>query len=162
MNEQGTELKTRHSFGDFLYWNLIVSVPFITACIAIARDSIVWLVFYIITCVLLVMVIYRFFCTHCTHYLQGTKTTKCMFFWGVPKFFKEKPGPLSLLEKSVALLTPLVVTLLPLYYLLLQPGLLVIYFLSVIVLCTTLRRYECKRCIYSQCPANCVKEDLEI
>jgi len=160
MNEQGTELKERHNFGDFLYWNLVVSVPFITACMAIVRDSTLWLVVYIITCILLIMVIYKFYCTHCPHYIQGAKNTKCMFFWGVPKFFKEKPGPLSLLEKSVALLTPLVVALLPLYYLLLQPGLLVIYFLSAIVLCTTLRRYECRRCIYSQCPANCVQKDL--
>ena len=45
MNEQETQLKTQHNFGDFLYWNLVVSVPFITACIAIAKDSIVWLVF---------------------------------------------------------------------------------------------------------------------
>ena len=158
MNEQETQLKTRHNFGDFLYWNLIVSVPFITACMAIARDSIVWLVFYIITCILLVMVIYKFYCTYCPHYIQSAKNTKCMFFWGVPKFFKEKSGPLSLLEKTVALFIPLVLVLLPIFYLLLQPGLLVIYFLSVIVLCTTLRRYECKRCIYSQCPVNCAEK----
>ena len=162
MNEHETQLKTRHKFLDFLYWNLVVSVPFITACIAIAGSSTVWLVCYIMACIILIIVIYRFFCTHCPHYLQGTKTTKCMFFWGVPKFFKEKSDPLSLFDKAVALFTPIVIILLPVYWLLLQPGLLVIYFLSVIVLCTTLRRYECRRCIYSQCPANCVKKDLGI
>ena len=59
MNEQETQLKTQHKFRDFLYWNLVVSVPFITACIAIAKDSILWLIFYIITCILLIMVIYK-------------------------------------------------------------------------------------------------------
>ena len=157
MNKQKTRLKTRHNFGDFLYWNLIVSVPFITACMAIARESALWLVFYIITCILLVMVIYKFYCTRCPHYIQSPKNTKCMFFWGIPKFFKEKSGPLTLLEKTVALVIPLVIVFLPLYYLLLQPGLLVIYFLSVIILGATLRRYECKRCIYSQCPINCAE-----
>ena len=98
MNEQETQLKTQHNFGDFLYWNLVVSVPFITACIAIARESILWLICYIITCILLVMVIYKFYCTHCPHYIQSPKNTKCMFFWGIPKFFKEKSGPLSLLK----------------------------------------------------------------
>jgi hypothetical protein len=158
MNEQEPQLKTRHNFGDFLYWNLIVSVPFVTACIAIARESILWLICYIITCILLVMVIYKFFCTHCPHYIQSSKNTKCMFFWGIPKYFKEKSGPLSLLEKIVALVVPFVIVLLPLYYLLLQPGLLVIYFLSVMVLCTTLRRYECTRCIYSRCAVNCAQK----
>ncbi|MBW2598333.1 MAG: hypothetical protein JRC55_07000 [Deltaproteobacteria bacterium] len=133
MNEQETQLKTQHNFGDFLYWNLVVSVP-------------------------LVMVIYKFYCTHCPHYIQSPKNTKCMFFWGIPKFFKEKSGPLSLIEKSVALVIPFVIVLLPLYYLLLQPGFLVIYFLSVMVLCTTLRRYECKRCVYFQCPVNCAEK----
>jgi len=141
MNEQETQLKTQHNFGDFLYWNLVVSVPFITACMAIARESILWLICYIITCILLVMVIYKFYCTHCPHYIQSPKNTKCMFFWGIPKFFKE-----------------FVIVLLPLYYLLLQPGFLVIYFLSVMVLCTTLRRYECKRCVYFQCPVNCAEK----
>jgi hypothetical protein len=155
MNEPETQLKTRYNFGDFLYWNLVVSVPFITACIAIAKDSMVWLIFYIISCISLVIVIYKFYCTHCPHYIQSAKNTKCMFFWGVPKFFKEKSAPLNLIEKTVILFISLVLVLLPLYHLLLQPGMLVIYFLSVMVLCTTLRRYECKRCIYSQCPANC-------
>jgi hypothetical protein len=44
---------------------------------------------------------------------------------------------------------------------LLQPGLLVIYLLSMGVLGLTLRRYECKRCVYFQCPSNCVPEGLK-
>jgi hypothetical protein len=58
MTPPETPLKTQHKFLDFLYWNLVVSVPFIAACIAIVEKSIAWLIIYIIACILLVMVIY--------------------------------------------------------------------------------------------------------
>jgi len=161
MNHPETPLKTKHTFLDFLYWNMVVSVPFITACIAIVEESIAWLIIYIIVCILLVMVIYRFYCIHCPHYHQNTKTLKCMFFWWMPKFFKAKSGPLSPLEKTVSVITLLVIIMLPIYWLLLRPGLLVIYLLSVGVMGTTLRRYECKRCVYYQCPSNCVPKKLK-
>ena len=44
MNSTETPLKIRHTFLDFLYWNLVVFVPFIAACIAIAETSIAWLI----------------------------------------------------------------------------------------------------------------------
>ena len=161
MNHPETPLKTQHKFLDFLYWNLVVSVPFIAACVAIIEESIAWLIIYIIACISLVMVIYRFYCIHCPHYHQSGKTLKCMFFWWMPKFFKAKSGPLSPLEKTVSVITLLVIIMLPIYWLLLQPGLLVIYLLPIGVLGLTLRRYECKRCVYFQCPSNCVPEKLK-
>ena len=156
-----TPLKTQHTFVDFLYWNLVVSVPFITACVAIIEESIAWLIVYIIACISMVMVIYRFYCIHCPHYYQSGKTLKCMFFWGMPKIFKAKSGSLSPLEKTVSVMTLLAIITLPIYWLLLRPGLLVIYLLSIGVLGLTLRRYECKRCVYFQCPSNCVPEELK-
>ena len=151
-------IKTGHRFSDCIYWNLFILIPLITACVGIARQSVFWLIVYLLlSVVVFFVVVLKFFCTHCPHYIQGAKTTKCMFFWGVPKFFKAKSEPLKLFDKTVAVVVSLVITLLPLYWLSLQPGLLVIYFLSVIVLFTTLRRYECRRCIYSQCPSNCAK-----
>jgi hypothetical protein len=161
MNHPETPLKTRHTFLDFLYWSLMVSVPFIAACIAIVEKSIVWLIIYLIACISLVMVIYRFYCIHCPHYHQSGKTLKCMFFWCMPKFFKPVSGPLSLLEKTVSVIALLVIIMLPIYWLLLQPGLLLIYLLSIGVLGLTLRRYECKRCVYFQCPSNCVPKELK-
>ena len=159
MNPAEPPLKIRHTFLDFLYWSLMVSVPFIAACVAIVEKSIVWLIIYIIACISLAMVIYRFYCIHCPHYHQSGKTLNCMFFWWMPKFFKAKFGPLSLLEKTVSIITLLIIIMLPIYWLLLRPGLLVIYLLSIGVLGLTLRRYECKRCVYFQCPSNCVPED---
>ena len=74
-----------------------------------------------------------------------------MFYWEMPKLFKAAPGPLSILEKVVSLFTLLIIILLLLYWLLLEPGLMVIYFLSAGVAVTTIRRYECSRCVYTQC-----------
>ncbi len=160
MNHLKTPLKTQHTFLDFFYWNLIVSVPFIAACMAIVEKSIMWLILYIMACISLVLVIYRFYCIHCPHYHKSGRTLKCMFFWGMPKFFKSKSGPLSLTETSVSVMALVVIIILPAYWLLLKPGLLVIYLLSVGVLGLTLRRYECKRCVYFNCPSNCVPEEL--
>jgi len=158
MNEPEIRLKTRHSFTDFLYWNLALSVPIITACVAIIRNSVWGFILYVIVGLGLVMVIYRFYCTHCPHYIQGKGATRCMFFWGIPKIFEAKPGPLSMFERIVSLTAPVIMILLPLYWLVLEPALLVVYVLSMTVFIMTVRRNECGRCIYYDCPVNCVPE----
>lgn len=159
MKNPATQLKRRHEFLDYLYWNLLLSVPVITACIAILRNSILWFIFYAIACSALITSIYRFFCTHCPHYIRGHRTTKCMFLWGIPKFFKSRPEPLNLFEKTVSIMAPFVMIVLPLYWLIFQLDLLVIYLLSLGVLFSTIRRNECGRCIHFNCPVNCVPED---
>ena len=161
MIESKAQLKTHHGFFDYLYWNLLTAVPVVTACIAIFEHSIVWLIVYIVVCVSLIVLIYRFCCTHCPHYIQAAKTTKCMFFWAVPKFFESRPGPLSLFEKAVSITAPIILILLPFYWLSLQPGLLVIYSLSMAALVLTIRRNECGRCIYFNCPACRVPEEIK-
>lgn len=159
MNDAKDLLKTHHTFLDFLYWNLVIAVPFVTACVAIARHSIVWLIGYIILCILLTVVILRFYCTHCPHYLRKSNKLKCMFFWGIPKHFKPRPEPLSILDKTVSTIVLVLIILFPIYWLRLQPALLVIYVLAWGVAMATLRRYECRRCVYFKCPSNCVPED---
>ena len=161
MIDSKTQLKTHHRFLDYLYWNLLAAIPIITACVAILEHSVIWLIVYIIICISLIALIYRFYCTHCPHYVQSTNTTKCMFFWGIPKFFESRPGPLSFFEKALSLISPILLILLPLYWLSLEPGLLVIYSLSLAALVLTIRRNECGRCIHFQCPANRVPEDVQ-
>jgi len=160
MNNPTCELKNRHRFVDFLYWYLVISVPFITACAAILEHSASWFIIYIIAGFGGVITIYKFYCTHCPHYTRNTGTTKCMFFWGAPKFFKLNPGPLSLLEKAVVFLTVAVIVMLPVYWLIQQPALMVVYILSLAVFAITVRRNECGRCIYFNCPANAVPENI--
>jgi len=161
MNESKTQLKAQHKFLDYLYWNLFAALPFITACIGIYKNSIIWLIFYIIIFLCLIILIYRFYCTHCPHYIQGAKTTKCMFFWGIPKFFKSNTKPPNFFEKAVSLIAALIILLLPLYWLRFHTELFVIYLLSLAVFGITIRRNECRRCIYFNCPANNVPEDIK-
>ena len=96
----------------------------------------------------------RFFCSHCPHYGRNGKTVKCLFLWGLPKFFQPRRGPLGWRAKGLALLAAVVMVLFPLYWLLDQPGQLLVYAVALTAVGMTLRRYECSRCIYHDCPAN--------
>ena len=161
MSENQTLLKKKHTFKDFLYWNLFIAIPIVTACIAILKESVAWLIIYIVVSIFLFAVIYRFYCTHCPHYIQGGQSTTCMFFWGIPKLFDSRPGPLSLFEKFMTFAATIILIVFPFYWLISSPGLLVIYVLSMVALLTTIRRNECSRCVYFHCPVNCVPEDLK-
>ena len=102
MCETESRLKKRHKFLDFLYWNLVASVPLITACIAIGKISILGLILYLTAGLLLIIVLLKFYCTRCPHYTREGKRLKCIFFWGMPKFFAPRPGALSAGDKLVA------------------------------------------------------------
>ena len=161
MNESKTQLKSQHKFSDYLYWNLFAALPFITACIGIYKNSIIWLIVYVIISFSLITLIYRFYCTHCPHYIQGAETTKCMFFWGIPKFFKSNIKPPNFFEKAISLIAALIILLLPLQWLRFHIELFVIYLLSLAVFGITIRRNECRRCIYFNCSSNKVPEDIK-
>jgi hypothetical protein len=154
-------LRERYTFIDFLYYTSLLAVPVFTAFYAISRDSTWWLIFYIFLCIGATAVIYRFYCSHCPHYTREERTTRCMFFWGLPKFFKPHPGPLSFLDKTLACISPAAVFIFPLYWLFQHMGLLIIFAFSLVAFIATVRRNECRRCIYFNCPANTVPEDLK-
>ena len=154
-------LRERYTFIDYLYYTTLMAIPVFTAFYAISNHSMGWLIFYIVLCIAAVAVIYRFYCSHCPHYTREGRTTQCMFFWGIPKFFKPRPGPLDLLDKTVALIAPTILVIFPLYWLFQQLGLLVIFTLSLTAFLSTLRRNECRRCIYFDCPVNKAPEDMK-
>ncbi len=155
------DFKHRYTFGDFLYWNLMAAVPLLTAGAAIAAASTFWLGAYLLVVLACILALYRFFCSHCPHYARGEKTVKCLFMWGVPKFFEPRKGPLKWHEKGLSLLAGLVLILFPLYWLLDHPGQLMVYVIAVTVVGLTLRRTECGRCIYVDCPANRVPAERQ-
>jgi len=154
-------LRERYTFIDFLYYTGLLAVPILTACYAIANDSKGWLIFYLVLCIAAVAVIYRFYCSHCPHYTREGRTTRCMFFWGIPKFFASHPGPLSFLDKTLAFIAPAAVFIFPLYWLFQHIGLLAIFLLSLLGFISTVRRNECRRCIYFECPVNKAPEDMK-
>jgi hypothetical protein len=154
MIENCHDLKQRHSFADYLYWSLMAAVPLLTAATAIAAVSALWLGVYLLVLLAGLLMLCRFFCSHCPHYARSGKTVKCLFLWGLPKFFEPRPGPPGWRAKGLSLLTAVVMVLFPLYWLLDQPGPLLIYAAALTAVGMTLRRYECSRCIYRDCPAN--------
>ena len=158
---QSPPLRERYTFIDFLYYMTLVAVPAFTACHAIANHSMVWLIFYLVLCIAAGIVLLRFYCTHCPHYTRENRTVRCMFMWGVPKYFVPRPGPLSLGDKAVALIAPTVLVVFPLPWLLQQPGLMIIFILSLVAFLSTVRKNECQRCIYFDCPVNKAPEDLK-
>ena len=155
------QLKTKHGLYDCVYWCLFLAMPIITACVAISKSSMLWMAAYILASVIFfAVVVFKFFCTHCPHYLQGEKTVNCMFIRGVPKYFQPKPGPYGFLELAVVALAMLVWVAFPVYWLYFHRGLLAIYIVSVVVFVATMKRYECVRCIHFDCPANSVSEEI--
>jgi hypothetical protein len=158
---QRVPLRERYTFVDFLYYMTLLAVPAFTAFYAIANYSMAWLIFYVVLCLAAGIVILRFYCTHCPHYTRKSRTIRCMFMWGIPKLFASRPGPLSLLDKAVALLVPSILVVFPLFWLLQQPGLMLIYILSLIAFLSTVRKHECRRCIYFDCPVNKAPEDMK-
>ncbi len=152
-------IKKTHSFSDFLYWNMFFAIPLFTAILAIFKHSVLWMSFYIVICVLMLMVICRFFCTHCPHYNTGN-TIKCMFLWGFPKLFEYRPGPYKFRDKLMTFLAAVVLLGFPVYWFLMEPGLFIIYALSLIVFFISVRRYECIQCVNRHCPVNAVPETI--
>lgn len=144
----------KHRISDVLYWNLTASVPFVTALVGLYRESVAWLILYLLAAIGCVLLILRFFCSHCPYYTTGSRTLHCMFFWGIPKVFSEDPTPLRRSHKVIALAAPVILAFLPVAALLQQIPLLVIYALSLGVFLLTMRRFACVRCDYTSCPAN--------
>lgn len=152
-------IKTEHRFSDRIYWNLFILIPLITACVAIGRQSVFWLIAYLlVSVVVFFVVVLKFFCTHCPHYGAQGGCVKCMFFWGVPKYFEPKPGPYTVFEQILTVGSVLFWGVFPLLWLSFHSGLLAIYVISLVVLMATLRRYECDRCLHFSCPVNKVPE----
>ena len=96
---ENIQLREKHGFADFLYWIMMLLVPFVTGLLAIYRHSVAWFAGYMTILIAMIAVLLRFYCTHCPHYLKEEKKLKCMFFWWTPKYFTPRPGPYNFLEK---------------------------------------------------------------
>ncbi|WDP89579.1 MAG: hypothetical protein HUN04_07545 [Desulfobacter sp.] len=154
MADEKCSLKYRYTFPDFLYYIGLLAIPFTTGMVAVLDKSLAGAVIFFMVIAVSIPVVLRFFCTHCPHYCRDEKRLNCIFFWRFPKFFSQRPGSLSLREKILSVGGPVLVLLYPVYWLVQEPGLFIVYLLSVIVFGASVRRNECPRCIYTDCPAN--------
>jgi hypothetical protein len=154
-------LKHHYHLRDWLFYVALITIPFLTALIAVGSHSISWLGIYLAICLGGIAMVLRFFCTRCPHYMRKGNTLNCLFFRGLPKFFAPRPGKLNFLDIAVTLGVSAVVVLFPIYWLVGKPVLLIIYGLSVAVAIIAVRRMECERCIYFACPMNAVQDAPE-
>jgi hypothetical protein len=154
MMEHRIGLRERYAFGDWLYYTAAGLVPLITGVVAIYPQSALGLITYGVVVLAGSVAVLYFFCTHCPHYQKPGRFLKCIFFWGLPKFFAPRDAPLTRLEKLAVGVAMGVVLFFPLAWLAEEPGLLLVYLLSLAVFLATVRRHECRRCTFSDCPAN--------
>jgi len=155
-------LLTKPTFIDFLHGKLIAVVPFATAIIGIAKQSetFIWVLVYVGVFLLHALHIYLKKCPHCAYYKIGGSTHKCHYIYGVPKILKERSGPPSGYIRIYTPIAVMVITLFPIYWLIFQWELLVIYILSWGVLFASIL-YECGRCTYLECSMNRVQEGIK-
>jgi hypothetical protein len=146
--------KRSHRPADFLYWNLMLSVPFLSACIAAAKSSPAVLAGYLVAAAGAGLLLYRFFCTRCPHYGGEDGKTRCLFLWRIPAFFRSRRGPYTAVDLAVSAAAAAVLILVPATWLHEHPSLAVVYGLSTAAVVATLYRNECSRCIHRGCPAN--------
>ena len=151
---QSCHLKREYRLRDWIYWQLLLALPIVTALIGIGKQTIGGLVFYLILFAGGVGLIMRSFCTHCPHYTRGQSTFSCLFFWRVPKIFPDRQGPLNIIDKLLLVMAAILIFGVPIFWLVESFALLVIYILAVAVFVATHIRTECSRCLFVDCPLN--------
>ena len=153
MADTGTpQCKDTFSIKDFLYYMLLSAVPVVAAVAGLWRAA-PWLALVFIALLAGALVLaYRIWCPHCPHYGADGDKTRCLFFWNIPAPFPRREGPIP--RSTTALLAVIVaaVLLLPVFWLVSQPALLIVYVLSLAAVALTVRRYECPRCTFDGCP----------
>jgi hypothetical protein len=102
----------------------------------------------------------RVMCSHCPHYAEEGKSLQCWANHGSPKLWKYRPGPMSLIEKTLFLGGFVVIWGYPLPFLLVgaQWFQLLLYAMLVTGFFLTLKEFLCSQCINFACPLNGVDE----
>ena len=147
----------------FVYYKLATFVPAFIGIysIFIYAESLLWLGFYITIFLVHMSIIFKIKCTHCSYYMLPEKKLLCMWLWGVPKIFEANPDPESGFNKVYVPLGMTIVAFFPVYWLLNNLALLVLYFVSLAVLVSSLFLFTCSRCTYFGCTHNQVSQELK-
>jgi hypothetical protein len=104
----------------------------------------------------------RVMCSHCPHYAESLTSLKCWANYGSPKLWKYRPGPMSIIEKTVFFGGLVIVWGYPLLFLIVgkQLFLLLVYSMTTIGFFMTLMNFMCSQCMNFACPLNCVDEKV--
>lgn len=158
----GLALSEKPSFTRYIFYKLLTLIPVSAALIALTRysDSLFWPLSYISLCLVHAAIMYTIKCPHCPYYKKSERTHRCFIWWGVPKIYRSRPGPEKRIVGIYAPIGMLVLTLFPVYWLLHEWELLLLYLLSIVVLIMSIRLNECSRCLNFMCSHNTVPEEL--
>ena len=155
-----TSLLSKPSKGHFVYYKLLTVVPLFTATVAILRysESILWFFLYVLLCLIHATIMYSIKCPHCRYYRNGQEKFSCFIYWNFPKLYNERKSPASPVVKFYAPFGILYLSLYPVYWLTFQWELLIIYFLSLGIILSSIIKHECSKCLYFECSNNTVPE----
>lgn len=155
-----TALLDQPEFGRFVFYKLLTAIPVAAALIAMFRysDALYWPLTYIGLCLLHAGIMYSIKCPHCAYYKKGGKTHHCFMIWGAPKIWKPRSTPESRIVGIYSPIGMLVLTAFPVYWLLSQWELLLVYLLSIAVLVMSFGLHDCPRCLNFECGHNTVPE----
>lgn len=157
---QSNCLEQETPFRRFLFYKLITAVPATAALVAVFRhsDQLIWPILYIAVFLIHVNIMYYAKCPHCPYYRMSSSYHKCFMMWWFPKLYKERSGPTPAFLGLYVPAAILIITLFPVYWLLHEWELLLIYVLSWGVLMGTISEH-CATCINFECKFNSVPED---
>jgi hypothetical protein len=104
----------------------------------------------------------RVLCSHCPFWAEPGRILHCHANYGVVKFWRYRPGPMSRSERVQFIAGALILIGFPFVFLLLGSQ----YLLACIALATVisaafnLRKHVCTRCIHFSCPVNAVPKSI--
>ncbi len=162
--ELSASLMCRFEMGDLVAF-LLGFLPFGIAVVAgmILGGYGWWLLGWLSIWVLFFFVVEgRVLCSHCPFWAEEGWVLHCHANYGVIKFWKFRPGPMSRLEKALFGAGTAVFGLYPIVFMILggQWLLLAIALTAIPGFALNIRRNACVRCINFSCPVNAVPKPL--
>ncbi len=146
---------------DLIHFFVIALPGFLLGGKVILDQGSWWFVLWIGICVLYFGVVeIRVMCSHCPHYAEDGPALSCWANHGSPKFWKYRPGPMSVLEKIVFLGGFVVIWGFPIGFYILAGSwfFLFAYLVCVAGFFMTLLLFFCTRCMNFACPLNAVDQ----
>lgn len=155
-------ITTKPTVARFIYYKVLTLIPVTAAVTAIIRyaDSPVWALVYVGACLTHAGIMNAAKCPHCPYYKMGDRTFGCFIWWGTPKIWKDRAGPEASWVKRYALVGMLGLTFFPVYWLWHEWPILIIYFLGIGGLVTSISLNECSRCLNFDCGHCAVPDDV--
>ena len=158
-----SDLHCHFSLKDWIHFLFIAFPPFLIGGAGIYYMNGFLLIPWVIFCIAFFGSIeIRVMCSHCPHYAESLTSLKCWANYGSPKLWKYRPGPMTIIEKTIFFGGFALVWGYSLVFLILsrQIFLLVVYSMTTVGFFMTLISFMCSQCMNFACPLNHVDEKV--